>query len=117
MTDWNRTFLKEQQVCFKTLERMTLMDKFNRRALIRSASVSVGIAGLLSACASPTDSQTTGAASTAQAASTTIAQANIPTDPLVVLVSNPAKGELTVVRGDSEAKVTSHDLVQALLAL
>ena len=106
------------------------MEKLTRRSLFKQASVSagmVGLAGVTAACAgTPTSTAgatgtaqaaATGAVATAQSAATAASQITIPTEPIAVFVTNPAQGNLLLVRGDSEITVQSKDIVQAILAL
>jgi hypothetical protein len=104
----------------ESLERNDIMEKLTRRKLIKQASVSAGVVGLLAttvACASPNSTQPAATSNSAQLTATSAQQANIPADPLAVFVTDPARGTLVIMRGESEFTVTNPSLAQTLLAL
>lgn len=95
------------------------MERLTRRTLFKRASVSVGLAGLVAttaACASD-GGQSANAASTVQAAGTSLSQLTSSNEPLAVFVTDPARGTLLLVRGDNEATITNLDLARAISAL
>lgn len=87
------------------------MEKITRRTLMKQVSLSAGAVGLLvttAACDTPTSKSST---------TTSANPANTSTDPLAIFVTDPARGTLVVMRGESEVTVTNLDLAQRLLAL
>lgn len=90
------------------------MEKLTRRDLIKQVSAGAGMVGLLAttaACASPTDAQAAGTSTGLTNASTAS------TDPIAILVTDPARGTLVILRGTSEITVNNPDLAQKLLSL
>lgn len=95
------------------LERnVFFMEKLTRRKLIKQASIGAGAVSLLAttaACASPNETQAAG--------TTTTHSATIPAEPLAVFVTDPTRGTLVIMRGNSEITLTNPTLAQSLLAL
>ena len=87
------------------------MEKLTRRKLIKQVSIGAGAVSILAttaACASPDKTQ---------AAGTTTHSAPMPAEPLAVFVTDPARGTLVIMRGNSEITLTNPTLAQSLLAL
>lgn len=87
------------------------MEKLTRRDLIKQASVSAGVVGILAttaACASPDSTQ-----NATSAASTNLAGGY----PLAVFVTDPARGTLVIMNGGKLTTINHPDIAQSLLAL
>jgi hypothetical protein len=94
------------------------MEKLSRRKLIAQVSVGAGVAGILAACDSSGNTQTTTAS--ASAGNTPVATTSVdkmPAEPLAVLVTDPVRGTIVVIHRDSETTFNNPSLVQAILAL
>ncbi len=96
------------------------MEKLSRRKLIAQVSVGAGVAGILAttaACNSSADTQTTAPAVSNTPAAVNIPASKMPAEPLAVLVTDPNRGTIVVIRGDSETTFNNPTLVQGILAL
>ena len=96
------------------------MEKLSRRKLIAQVSVGAGVAGILAACSSSTDVQTTVSAGSTPVANTpavTIPAGDMSAQPLAIFVTDSARGTIVIIRGDKETTINNPTLAQTLLAL
>jgi len=82
------------------------MAKFNRRAFLRNLGVATGTAVLSAGPA---------AAGAIEPAVETAPSGPIPREPIVVIVRDPARGEVTILSGTTEKTYRDRVLVRRLL--
>lgn len=91
------------------------MAKMTRRGLIKRASVGAGAIGVLAAGGSGFQA-VTASIPTAKAAEVDEAMVAA-SGPLMVVVSNPSSGKITVMHGEHEHTISNPALVRRLLSL
>lgn len=91
------------------------MSKLTRRGFIKQASVGAGAMGVLVAGAANLE-PVQASASSAKAAESDKSMI-VAGEPLMVVVSNPASGKVTLLHGEHERTVSSPALVKKLLSL
>ncbi|HET8911116.1 MAG TPA: twin-arginine translocation signal domain-containing protein [Ktedonobacteraceae bacterium] len=91
------------------------MAKLTRRGFIKQASVGAGLLGVLASGAAPLEAAQ---ASGTVAKATTTHTAKIATgEPLMLVVSNPASGKVTLLHGEHERTINNPALVRRLQSL
>ena len=93
------------------------MEKMTRRKLITTVSAGAGMAGILAATASCGPSDATPISASGSSGKVSIPSGKIPTEPLAVFVTDPARGTLVIMNGDREITITHPSLAQSLLSL
>ena len=93
------------------------MKKLTRRKLITQASVGTGAAGVLAISAACTSSPSNLTSSNNTAASPSVTSVKTIDEPLAVFVTDPTKGTLKIMKGDSEIILNNPNLANSLLAL